>query len=101
MRDDSPLSLRDEDSIHVHNLKAYFKLCCENRTLCTLCLGIDIEVSIHLEKELQDVDHFRKREEDYDEEEKIPKGITQRLMEPRGVFLSHCNGIILFIFLLP
>lgn len=56
-------------------------MCCENRTLCTLCLEIDIEVSIHLEKEQLDEDHYGQREEDYDEEEKNPKGIIQRLME--------------------
>lgn len=101
MRDDWPLSLQDEDTLHVHSLKAHFKLCCENGTLCTLCIGIDIEVNIHLEEELLDEDHSGQREEDYDEEAKNPKGIIQRLLEPGGVLLSHCYGIISFIFLLP
>lgn len=101
MRDDWPLSLQDEDTLHVNNLKAHFKLCCENRTLCTLCVGIDIEVKIHLEKELVDEDHSGQREEDYDEEANIPKGIIRRLMEPEVVFLSHCYGILSFIFFLP
>lgn len=84
MRDDWPLSLQDEASLHVHDLNAHFKLCCENGTLRTLCIVIDIEVN--LEKELLDEDHSVQREEDYDEEATIPKGIIQRLIEPGGNF---------------
>lgn len=77
MRDVScllPPPSQDEDTLQVQNLTVYFKLCCENTALCTLCMGIDIEVNINLEKDTLDEDHSGQQEEDYNEEARTPKG---------------------------
>lgn len=76
-----PLRLTDDDTAHVQNLTAYFKLCCEDRVLCALCVGIDIEVIIHLEKDSQDEDHSGQHQEDDDEGASSRKGIMQRWMK--------------------
>lgn len=67
----------EEDTLHVQNLTVYFKLCCESTAPCTLCMGIDIEVNINLEKDTLDEDHSGQPEEDYNEEARTPKGITE------------------------
>lgn len=40
-------------------------------------MGIDIEVNITVEKDTVDEDHSGQQEEDYDEEARTPKGITE------------------------
>lgn len=88
MRDVScllPPPSQDEDTLHVQNLTVYFKLCCENTAPCTLCMGIDIEVNINLEKDTLDEDHSGQQEEDYNEEASTPKGITE-INEAMGEF---------------
>lgn len=80
MRDVScllPPPLQDEDTLHVQILAAYFKLCCENTAPCTLCMGIDIEVNIDLEKDTLDEDHSGQQKEDYNEDVRTTKGMTR------------------------
>lgn len=46
--------VQDNDAVEVHKLTPHFKLCCKNRALCTLCLVIDAELYVRLDKDVED-----------------------------------------------
>lgn len=59
------------DAVDIQNLTPNVKLCCNDSVaLCTLCLVIDTEISIDLDKDLEDEGHSG-----YDEETENLKGI--------------------------
>lgn len=94
MRNELFLPVRDDNAVDVQKLTPYFKLCCQDTAPCALCLGIDIEVNIHLEKEVQDEHHSGQDEEDYNEETRIPKGIIQCLMKPYRLLLWNKTSVL-------
>lgn len=93
MSNGQSLSTRDDNTVDVQNLTAYFKLCCQDTASCALCLGIDTEVNIHLEKDLQDEHYSGQDEEDYNEETRIPKGIIQCLIKPYRSLPVMCGEV--------
>ncbi|XP_070815888.1 interleukin-17 receptor C [Chaetodon trifascialis] len=72
MKDEMPLNVAEND-VDVKNLTPYFKLCCEDRAPCTLCLVIDTELSIYADKDVEDEGHSGLDEEDYREDMRNPK----------------------------
>lgn len=53
-----PFDEDENDYVAIQNLKPYVKLCCSNNTvLCTLCLMIHTEISIDLDRDLEDEEH--------------------------------------------
>lgn len=94
MRNELPLSVREDNAVEVRKLTPYFKLCCQDTTQCALCLGIDTEVNIDLEKDVQDELHSGQDEEDYNEETRIPKGIIQCSMKPYRSFLWNQTTVL-------
>ncbi|KAA8593433.1 hypothetical protein FQN60_009549 [Etheostoma spectabile] len=57
----------DNNAVYVQNLTPSIKLCCKDSAPCTLCLMIDIEINIHLDKVSED-EGSGYEEEDYSEE---------------------------------
>ncbi|XP_061583175.1 interleukin-17 receptor C [Cololabis saira] len=57
-----------EDNVNIRKIKPDFKLCCKDGTTCSLCLVIDTELDIPLDKVLEDGGHSGADEEDYGEE---------------------------------
>uniref|UniRef100_A0A3Q3FVH2 Interleukin-17 receptor C-like n=1 Tax=Labrus bergylta TaxID=56723 RepID=A0A3Q3FVH2_9LABR len=68
MKDEMPLSMKENTSVNVQNLTPYFKLCCKDGSSCWLCLVIDMEINTHAEKDMEDKGHSGRDEEDYNEE---------------------------------
>uniref|UniRef100_UPI0037E941E6 interleukin-17 receptor C n=1 Tax=Semicossyphus pulcher TaxID=241346 RepID=UPI0037E941E6 len=71
MEDEMALTVEEDDSVDVRSLTPYFKLCCSDRAPCTLCLLIDTEIHIHVDKDMEDESHSGNDEEDYGEESPI------------------------------
>lgn len=46
MKDAIFINVDDNDTVDAQNLTAYFELCCNDGGSCTLCMVIDVEVSI-------------------------------------------------------
>ncbi|XP_069559436.1 interleukin-17 receptor C [Brachyistius frenatus] len=72
MKDEVSLS-EPKNTVDVQNIKPDFKLCCEDRTTCTLCLVIETEIYIHPEKAVEDEGHSGSEEEDNSDETSNPK----------------------------
>ncbi|XP_017290980.1 interleukin-17 receptor C [Kryptolebias marmoratus] len=51
-------------TVDIQKLQPDFKLCCEKETLCTLCLDIEMELYIPLDKDLEDEDQSGGDEDD-------------------------------------
>lgn len=68
------LSLNKNDSVDVLKLTPEFKLCCNDKAPCRLCLVIDAEIKIRAKNDQEDEDHSGVDEEDYMEETRNPKG---------------------------
>lgn len=51
-------------TVEVQKLQPGFKLCCKENTACTLCLVIEVELYIPLEKDLGDEDQSGGDEDD-------------------------------------
>ncbi|XP_070758554.1 uncharacterized protein il17rc isoform X2 [Enoplosus armatus] len=69
MKDEMFLTVAENDAVDVRNLTPHFKLCCKDREPCTLCLEIDTEIDIQLDKHMEDEGHSGLDEEDYSGEE--------------------------------
>ncbi|CAJ1050717.1 interleukin-17 receptor C [Xyrichtys novacula] len=68
IEDELPLALTANDLVDIQNLTSYFKLCCEDRGPCGLCLVIETEVIINEDQDTEDVGHSGFDEEDFREE---------------------------------
>lgn len=68
MEDESLLNVEENKSVEVKNLTPYFKLRCEEARPCRLCMVIETEVNIHVNKNLEDEDHSGTNDEEYEEE---------------------------------
>lgn len=69
-------NVADNDAVDVQNLTPYFKLCCKDRAPCTLCMVIDIEITmqINLGKDMEEEGLSGQDVEDYSEQTKNPQG---------------------------
>ncbi|TDH14047.1 hypothetical protein EPR50_G00039090 [Perca flavescens] len=59
------LVVEDNNAVNVQNLTPSIELCCRDSATCTLCLVIDIDINIHLDKVIEDEGHSGYEEEDY------------------------------------
>ncbi|XP_044029523.1 uncharacterized protein il17rc [Siniperca chuatsi] len=73
IKDQTPYTEAENDAVDVRNLTPYFKLCCKDRTPCTLCLVIDTDIDIQPDKHMEDEGHSGLDEEDYSQETRNPK----------------------------
>lgn len=72
--DDIALNLANNDDVDVQKLTTQFKLCCKDRAPCTLCMIIDIEINVTLDKDSED-EAIYGDEYDYSENTSNAKGI--------------------------
>lgn len=72
--DDIALNLANNDDVDVQKLTTQFKLCCKDRGPCTLCMIIDIEINVTLDKDSED-EVLYEDEYDYSENASNAKGI--------------------------
>ncbi|KAK2859774.1 hypothetical protein Q5P01_004394 [Channa striata] len=54
MKDVMSLPVRDNEAVEVQKLTPHFRLCCEDKASCTLCLVIDAEVYINVDEDMED-----------------------------------------------
>ncbi|XP_042349936.1 interleukin-17 receptor C [Plectropomus leopardus] len=74
MKDAIPLIVAGNSAVDIQNLTPYFKLCCRDQAPCVLCLVIEAEINIILDKDMEDEGHSGHDEEDYTKEmERNPK----------------------------
>lgn len=57
MKDEMSLSLANSEAVDVVNVTPHFKLCCEDRALCTLCMAIDLEMKINQETSKEQLEY--------------------------------------------
>lgn len=69
------LLIATKDTADVQNLQPTFKLCCKARKMCKLCLVVDAELYIQLQKDRIDEGSAGPDEEDYSKETSNPRGI--------------------------
>ncbi|XP_053293718.1 interleukin-17 receptor C [Pleuronectes platessa] len=70
---DEIILLAENDGVDVQNLTANFNLCSDTKETCALCLVIDTEFHIHLDKNMEDEGPSGNNEEDDSEEARKPK----------------------------
>lgn len=75
MKDQMSFAVRDDDAVDVQKLTPHFKLCCKDKAVCTLCLVIDAELHVRLDKEEED-DGSGPDEEDHRDEMRITRGVN-------------------------
>lgn len=74
MMNDLALNLANNDDVDVQKLTTKFMLCCKDRAPCTLCMIIDVEINVTLDKDSQDEATYED-EYDYSEHTSNAKGI--------------------------
>ena len=73
---DEIILLAENDGVDVQNLTANIYLCPDTKETCALCLVIDTEFHIRLDKDMEDEGPSGNNEEDDSEEARKPKGKT-------------------------
>lgn len=68
MKDETALSLANNETVDVFNVTPHFKLCCKERAPCTLCMAIDLEMKINQETSEEQLE--------YSEEASNTKGMS-------------------------
>ncbi|XP_030585379.1 uncharacterized protein il17rc isoform X2 [Archocentrus centrarchus] len=87
MEDENPLD--PQNSVEVQTLKPDFKLCCKNKTACTLCLVIDMEFYIDPDEEAQGSSGSQ---EEYSEEQVNLKG-SLTVCHHTGTLIPSCKKV--------
>uniref|UniRef100_A0A3Q0SK83 SEFIR domain-containing protein n=1 Tax=Amphilophus citrinellus TaxID=61819 RepID=A0A3Q0SK83_AMPCI len=87
MEDENPLD--PQNSVEVQTLKPDFKLCCKNKTACTLCLVIDMEFYIDPDEEAQGSSGSQ---EEYSEEKVNLKG-SLTVCHHTGTLIPSCKKV--------
>lgn len=75
MRDKTSFPAPKDGTVDVQKLTPHFKLCCKHEVLCTLCLVIDTELYVHLDKDMED-EGSGPDEEDYRHKTRKTKGMN-------------------------